>query len=372
MRDRSPWLSSYGGVISCIPMGITDSVGGPHTMPAIRPRRVPVAAVLTVAVLAAIGLAGCSSSQASSGGGSKLSLVAYSVPKPAYDALTSAFDATAQGKGVSWGTSYGASGSQSQAVTNGQKSDYVAFSLEPDMTKLVPKFVDASWNAGPTKGLVSNSVVVIAFRKGNPKQIKGWDDLIKPGVKIVTPDPGSSGSAKWNILAAYTHVLEDGGSDADARAYLKSFFANVVSKPSSGATATTTFLNGTGDVLISYENEAIAARQKGQALDYLVPQESILIQNPAAVTKTAPQAAKDFLSFVESDAGQKIFVSHGYRPVLTDFQIGAVQGANDPSNPFPTVAKLETITNLGGWSAVNKKYFDKTDGIVTKIESGAG
>lgn len=330
-----------------------------------------VAAWLTVASLAAIGAAGCTSS-GKSGDSGQLSLVAYSVPKPAYDALQAAFAKTDQGKGTSFASSYGASGTQAQAVLNGQRADYVAFSLTPDLTKIVPKFVAPDWNSGPTKGLVSDSVVVIAVRKGNPMNIKGWDDLIKPGVKIVTPDPGSSGSAKWNILAAYAHVLQNGGSDEQAQTYLKKFFANVVSKPSSGSAATTTFLNGTGDVLISYENEAIAARQKGKALDYVVPDESLLIENPAAVTKTAPQTAKDFLSFVESAAGQKIFASHGYRPVLSGVTVGTVQGANDPANPFPAVKKLETIADLGGWSAVNTRFFDKTDGIVTKIESGQG
>jgi sulfate transport system substrate-binding protein len=339
-----------------------------------RSRRASAVAVLSVAMVAAIGLAGCSSSGSSKGGSggssTSLSLVAYSVPKPAYDALQTAFGKTAAGKGVTWKSSYGASGDQSRAVTNGQKADYVAFSLEPDMTKLVPQFVDASWNSGPTKGMVSDSVVVIAFRKGNPKGIKGWDDLIKPGIKIVTPDPGSSGSAKWNILAAYTHVLADGGSDADAQEYLKKFYANIAAKPESGSKATQTFLNGTGDVLISYENEAIGARQKGQSLDYLVPSESILIENPVAVTKTAPQAAKDFLSYAESADGQRVLVSNGYRPVLSGTPTTDVKGANDPANPFPTVSKLTTISQLGGWTAVNKKYFDKDTGIVTKIAAG--
>ena len=166
-------------------------------------------------------------------------------------------------------------------------------------------------------------------------------------------------------------MLADGGTDAQAQQYLKAFFANVVSKPTSGANATSTFLNGTGDVLISYENEAIAARQKGQSLDYLVPAESILIENPAAVTKTAPQRAKDFLSFVESADGQQIFASRGYRPVLDGVGAGTVAGANDPAHPFPSVAKLQTIADLGGWSAVNKKYFDKATGIVTRIASGS-
>ncbi len=311
------------------------------------------------------------SSAATSYAGQSVAIVAYSVPKPAYDLLTKAFQATPEGKGVTFTASYGASGTQSTAVSSGQKADYVAFSVTPDLTKLVPSLVSADWNSGPTKGLVSDSVVVITVRKGNPKNITGWDDLIKPGIKIVTPDPASSGSAKWNILAAYTHVLEEGGTEAQAQAYLKSFFGNVVSKPSSGADATSTFLNGTGDVLISYEDEAIDARQAGQSLDYIIPKESMLIENPAAVTASASPAATAFLNYVESAAGQAVFASAGFRPVLPGVAAGTVKGANDPSNPFPTVQKLETITDLGGWTAVNAKYFDKTNGIVTKIESGS-
>jgi sulfate/thiosulfate transport system substrate-binding protein len=302
----------------------------------------------------------------------QLSIVAYSVPKPAYDALTAAFEKTSAGKGVTFKASYGASGDQSRAVLAGQPADYVAFSIEPDLTKLVPKFVDASWNAGATKGLVSESVVVIAVRPGNPKHVTGWDDLIKPGIKIVTPDPGSSGSAKWNILAGYTHVLEEGGTEQQAQSYLKAFFANVAAKPESGSKATQTFLNGTGDVLISYENEAIQARAKGQALDYVVPRESILIENPAAVTKKAPKSAKDFLAFVQSKAGQTLFAGKGYRSVLPGIDPGSVKGANDPASPFPEVAKLATVEGLGGWKAVNQKYFDPTTGIVSKIEGSSG
>ena len=234
----------------------------------VRSSRHRAVAVLAVATAAAIGVSSCSSSAKSSGG--KVAIVAYSVPKPAYDALSAAFKKASDGKGATFSESYGPSGTQSKAVSSGQPADYVAYSLQPDLTKLVPKFVSADWNTGPTKGMVSHSVVVIVVRKGNPKHITGWDDLIKSDMKIVTPDPASSGSAKWNILAAYTHVTKDGGSHADAQAYLKSFFQHVISKPSSGANATTTFTQGTGDALISYENEAIGAKQKGAALDYIV------------------------------------------------------------------------------------------------------
>jgi sulfate transport system substrate-binding protein len=314
--------------------------------------------------------AGAAGSQPATGSGGKVNIVAYSVPKPGYDALEAAFQKTPQGSGVTFAASYGPSGTQATAVTNGQKADYVNFSVGSDMTKLVPKFVDSGWDAGATKGIVSDSVVVIAVRPGNPKHITGWDDLVKPGIKIVTPDPASSGSAKWNILAAYSHVIQDGGTDAQAQDYLKKFFANVASKPSSGSLATSTFLNGTGDALISYESEAIGARQKGQKLDYVIPDDSMLIETPGAVTKDASPAAKDFLSYVLSDAGQQIFASKGFRPAVSSVQAGTVQGATDPANPYPAVKKLETISALGGWTAVNKKYFDKENGIVTKIENG--
>ncbi len=216
---------------------------------------------------------------------------------------------------------------------------------------------------------MSDSVVVIAVRKGNPKHITGWDDLIKPGVKIVTPDPASSGSAKWNILAAYSHVLLQGGTAGAAQTYLKNFFKHVVSRASSGAVATTQFTSGTGDVLISYENEAISTRAKGAAIDYIVPKQSMLIENPAAVTKMAPEAAKNFLSFVESEQGQEIFAANGFRPILPERQDPTtVKGANDPSNPFPKVETARPRSRiLGGWSVVNDKFFGD-NGIVTKIE----
>jgi sulfate transport system substrate-binding protein len=319
---------------------------------------------------AAIGLAGCSSSSAGASG--KVAIVGFSVLKPGYDAVEKAFQATPGGKGVSFSASYGASGSQSKAVASGQPADYVGLSLGPDMSKLVPQFIDASWNRGPTEGIGTTSVVAIVVRPGNPLHITGWDDLIKPGVKIVTPDPATSGSARWNILAAYTHKLQTGGTDADARAFLAGFFKNVVSKPVSGADATTAFLQGTGNVLISYENEAIAAKQAGKQLDYVVPTDTFKIENPVAVTKNASAAAKRFLSYVHSDAGQRVFAAEGFRPLNPADVPARVQGANDPADPFPAVAKLETIEDLGGWPRVNAEFFDPDNGIVSQIEKANG
>ena len=324
------------------------------------------------AVVAAVAAAATLATACSSNGGatsSTVRIVGYSTPAPAYAALETAFQKTSAGKGVKFSQSFDSSGTQSKLVASGHPADYVTFSTEPDMTRLVPKFVSPSWNKNATKGLVTKSVVVMVVRQGNPKHITGWSDLVKPGVKIVTPDPASSGSAKWNLLAAYEQVLQNGGTPAQARQYIAKLFQNVVSKPSSGSDAMSTFLQGTGDVLLSYENEAIGARAQGSKIDYIVPQQDLLIENPAAVTKTAPKAAQSFLNFVLSSKGQEIFASHGYRPAVPGTHIPTVKGANNPSNPFPTPAQLETIAQMGGWAKVDPEFFDSTNGIITKIEA---
>ena len=310
----------------------------------------------------------------SGGGNVQLSLVAFSVPKAANKAIEAAFAKTPQGAGTTWTESYGASGDQSRAVVSGLKADYVHFSLETDITRLVKEgLVAGDWNAGPNKGIVSTSVVVIAVRPGNPKHITGWDDLVKDGVGIVTPNPGSSGSARWNILAAYGHVLANGGTQDDAKAYLKQFFEHTVALPGSARDATTAFLAGTGDVLISYENEAIFARQSGSPLNYVVPDQTLLIENPAAVLKGANPRAKAFLDFVLSDAGQTEFVKKGFRSVGHTIIGVDVEGANDPKSPFSTPSKLMTIgADFGGWTAASKTFFDQDTGIVTKIQQETG
>ena len=302
-----------------------------------------------------------------------LNLVGFSVLKTANKQVIADWNKTSAGTGVAFKQSYGASGDQSRAVLGGQKADLVHLSLEPDVQKLVDaKLVSPSWNQTPTKGIVTQSVVVLVVRKGNPKHIKTWDDLVKPGVKIITPNPSSSGSAKWNILAAYGHVLANGGTEAQARAYLKKLFRNVASLPGSGREATTAFQGGNGDVLLSYENEAILARQSGAAFDYTVPAQDLLIQNPGAVTTKASPQAKKFLAFLTSKTGQTDYANEGFRPLVSGIKLD-VKGANNPTNPFPTPSKLLTIDkDFGGWSAANTKFFDEKLGIVTKIQAQTG
>ncbi|HLU41682.1 MAG TPA: sulfate ABC transporter substrate-binding protein, partial [Microthrixaceae bacterium] len=292
----------------------------------------PLLALVLAVSLAATACGGGSS--ASEDGGSTIRIVGFAVPEAANRAIAEQWTKTPEGRGVEFKTSYGASGDQSRAVADGLEADYVHFSVASDVTRLVDEgLVAEDWDAGPTKGIVSSSIVVFAVRKGNPKGIRTWDDLVQPGVEIVTPNPASSGAARWNALAAWGQVVANGGTEEEAEEYLEKFFANVVSLPSSGRDATTAFLDGTGDVLMAYENEAILARQHGEEFDYLIPSTTLLIENPGAVLIDADPKAEQWLEFVLSEDGQRQFALTGFRPVIDGVDFGEVEGANDPTNP---------------------------------------
>ena len=330
-------------------------------------------AALSLAGLAATTLTACAGTSAAGSDTDSVSIAGFSVMQTANKQVIADFQKTPAGKGVHFTQSYGASGDQARAVIGGLDADEVHLSLEPDVTKLVDeKLVSPEWKDDATKGILTQSVVAFAVRKGNPKHITSWADLTKPGVQIVTPNPGSSGSAKWNILAAWGQVIADGGTEADAQAYLKKFVGNVVAFPGSGHDATTAFEGGTGDVLITYENEAIEGRQAGADFDYVVPDQTLLIQNPVALTDGASPVAKAFLKFQLSTAGQTDYAKQGFRPLDPSIKVD-VDGANDPSNPFPKPKTLLTIDkDFGGWDAANTKYFDEDDGIISKILAAAG
>ncbi|MFL5869170.1 MAG: sulfate ABC transporter substrate-binding protein [Thermoleophilaceae bacterium] len=322
------------------------------------------AALGALAAAALLGLVavGCGGSSDAAGGSGKLTLVAYSTPQEAYQEIIPAFQKTSAGKGVKFTQSYGASGEQERAVEGGLQADVVALSLAPDINKLVKaNLVDASWDKAPYSGFVTNSVVVFEVRKGNPKHIKTWADLVKPGVDVITPNPFTSGGAKWNIMAAYGAQ----GSGSQGLAYLSKLFKNVSVLDKSAREAGQTFSSGKGDVLIAYENEAITAQQKGEKVDYVIPDKTILIQNPAAVTSGAknPTAAKAFVDFLRTDQAQKIYARHGYRsvkPALVD------------KSKFPTPSGLFEITKFGGWSKVNDQFFDPSQGKIAKIFQSQG
>jgi sulfate/thiosulfate-binding protein len=296
----------------------------------------------------------------------QLALVAYSTPQEPYQKIIAAFQKTPQGRNVTFTQSYGASGDQSRAVDSGLKADVVAFSLEPDITRLVKDGIVApDWNSDQYKGMITDSVVALTTRKGNPRHVRTWDDLTKPGVEVITPNPFASGGARWNVMAAYGASSQHGKDDQAGIAYLNDLFHHVAVQDNSARNSLQTFAGGKGDVLISYENEAIFAQQHGQSLDYVIPDQTILIENPVAVTtKTKyPQQAKAFVDFLHTRTAQRIFASAGYRPV--------VDGVTR-SGEFKTPSGLFTINDVGGWTTVNKRFFDPQTGALVDVERKLG
>jgi sulfate/thiosulfate-binding protein len=295
-----------------------------------------------------------------------LNLVAYSTPKEAFATIIPAFQKTAAGKDVQFTQSYGPSESQARAIIAGQPADVVDLSLQPDLDSLVAKgLVAKSWNQNQYHGFVTRSVVVFVVRNGNPKHIKDWEDLIKPGVEVLTPNPFTSGGARWNVMAAYGAMKRKGKTHAQAVKYLDTLFHHVSVQDKSAREALQTFLGGKGDVLLTYENEAKLALAKGQPAYYVIPKATIRIENPVAVLKTTKNqvAAKAFVKFLYSQQGQVLFGQAGYRPVVKS----ALKKFSYPVRPW-----LFTIGYVGGWSKVQTQFFDPDNGVMAKIEKGLG
>ncbi len=328
-------------------------------------KSVGVSLAAAVLAIAALVLAGCGSSSSDSSGGGQIAVVGYSTPQAVYEeGLEPGFQATSAGSGVSFTNSFGASGDQSRAVAAGQPADVVHFSIGSDMTRLVEEGqVAADWEQNKYKGIAQDSVVVIAVRKGNPDGIHSFDDLLSKDVSIVTPNPFSSGSARWNIMAVYGSQIEQGKSPAQALAAVKAVLEKTQAQPGSGRDAMTAFTQGQGDVLLTYENEAIKAEEAGEDVEYVIPEDTIKIETPIAVTKEAGPEAQKFLDYIWSEAGQKIWAENGYRPVNPKLV-----------NPeeFPTPKGLFTIAKFGGWEKVKEQFFEEGTGSVTEIEEELG
>ncbi|MCW2921687.1 MAG: sulfate transporter, periplasmic sulfate-binding protein [Thermoleophilia bacterium] len=331
-----------------------------------------VARVLAPIGAAALIAAGCGSdddsSEAKSGSskatndGAKITLVGFSTPREAHEEIIPAFNKTADGEGVEFEQSYGASGEQSRAVEGGLPASVVHFALEPDVTRLVDAgLVADDWNTGEHKGIVSNSIAVLAVRKGNPKDIKDWDDLIKDDVEVITPNPFTSGGARWNLMAAYGSWTRNGAKPDEALDNLGTLLKNTSVQSKSAREALQVFAGGKGDVLIAYENEVIAAQQKGEDLEYVIPNSTILIENPAAVIENAEDkdAAQAYYDYLLSDDAQKVFGEKGFRP-----EVDSVLEGFD----FETPKDLFTIEDVGGWETVMTEFFDRENGKVADIE----
>jgi sulfate/thiosulfate transport system substrate-binding protein len=326
--------------------------------------RIRIATGVAVVSLAAATAAGAAST------GTNLNLVAYSTPKPVLSKIISDFQATPQGRDASFSQSYGASTSQARAVIAGQPADLVFLSAGDDVNQLVDAgLVSSSWDKQSYSGIEADTVVVFAVRDGNPKHIKGWNDLIKPGVQVITPNPFSSGSAKWNILAAYTAQRHLGKTDAQAQAYVKTLFQHVISQDTSGSNATNTFLSGRGDVLLTYESEAINARLQGKNIQYVIPRQTMVIQLPIAVLQGSSNKdlANKFIQFTKSEPEQEVFGQYGFRPVNP-------VAAKKFAKQFPVRPGMFTIADktIGGWRAADKKWFDLRHGLMVKIEQAVG
>jgi len=349
-----------------------DRGGAADSRAVARPRggtRLLVAGALSATL--ALGVAACGGSSedsGSSGGGTSADVVAYSTPEEAYtDGLEPGFTATPDGEGVEFSNSFGGSGDQSRAVEAGQPADLVHFSLEPDMTRLVDAgLVADDWADNEFDGIVEDSVVVFVTRPGNPEEIQDWDDLVTGDVEVITANPFASGGARWNLMAGYgDQVLTKGKSPEEGLQFLSDLLANTPVQDESARDSLGTFLGGKGDVLLAYENEAIAAEDAGEDIEYIVPDSTLLIETPAAVTTDADPAAQKFLDYLYTDEAQQLWADDGYRPVVK-----SVFEAN--ADKFPVPADLFTIDDLGGWDKVSTEFFDPENGSVAEIEQNLG
>jgi sulfate transport system substrate-binding protein len=319
-------------------------------------------------VVLPLGMAACGGASGDGGGGSGIDVVAYSTPQTVYEeALIPAFQNTPEGEGVEFSTSFGASGDQSRAVESGLPADYVHLPIEPDITRIVEsgQVADDYAKAEENGGVVQTSVVSFIVRPGNPEDITDWDDLLRDDVDVLTPNPFTSGGARWNIMAAYGQAVNNGASDEEALEYVKGVLENTVVQDASARDALNTFLGGQGDVLLSYENEAIGAQNAGEELDYVVPDDTIKIETIAVPTVDSDPAATDFLNFLFSEEGQTLWAENGYRPVNKDVLAQF-------EDEFPIPPGEFTIADFGGWSTVATEFFDPENGKIAEVERELG
>ena len=314
----------------------------------------------------------CAGSAQAQRAGTTVNLVAFSTPKPVMQKLIARFGHNAAGQGVSFTQSYGPSGSQARAIVAGQPADIALLSNALDVDTLADAgLLSKSWNHAPYSGIAADSVVAFVVRPGNPKHIHTWTDLVKPGVQVLTPNPFSSGSAKWNVLAVYGAMRKAGLSDRKALQFVTKLFRHVVSQDSSAANAMNTFLAGKGDVLITYESEAYTAQLAGKHLALVVPRPTMLIELPMVALEHAPSAAKAFISFAHAPKQQAIFAANGYRPVVKS--VLARPDLASWRNKYRTGPTFNVRDRIfGGWRKADKVWFDPDTGRMVGIERVVG
>jgi len=323
-----------------------------------------------VGVSLSVAIASCSggtNQSAKSGGDVELTLVSFAVTKAAHEKIIPQFVEQWQKEHhqkVSFNQSYGGSGTQTRAVIDGLEADIVHLALALDTQKIEKAgLIQPGWQTkAPNEGIVSKSVAAIVTRAGNPKGIKDWADLAKDGVKVITANPKTSGGARWNFLGLWGSVTRTGGDDAKGTAFLTQVFKNVPVLPKDSRESSDVFFKqGQGDALINYENEVILAGQFGEKLPYVIPEVNISIDNPIAVVdknvdKHGTRAvAEAFVKYLYTPAAQREFAKAGFRPV--DSTVG-----EEVAKQYTKIKTLFTVKDLGGWDAIQKKFFD--DGAI--------
>lgn len=332
-------------------------------------------------VLAAIStpvLVSCDRAGDDRGGASvdHLILAAYTVPKEAYEKeIIPAFQKhwlEKTGRQVVIDQSYEASGAQARAVIGGFEADVVALSLEGDVDNVARAgLITHDWKAGPWRGIITRSVVAIGVREGNPKNIRGWEDLTRDDVDVIYPNPKTSGGAMWCVNAVYgaglkmSEAAEGAPSAASARELLKRVQRRVKVMDKSGRESVTTFERGIGDALVTYENEILLRKVQGREMPFVVPDATILIENPAAVVDRNAEKhgvkalAEDFVAFLRTDEAQRAFARYGFRPMSS--QVSA-----EFKDTYPEPPGLFDIEYLGGWTRV-REFLYGPEGVWTQI-----
>lgn len=338
-------------------------------------------------VALAITGAACSSDNSAQAGGDSaagctpsevptLTLAAYSTPREVYGKIIPAFQALWKeehdDQQVIFQESYGGSTTQAANVVNGFEADIVALSLGPDVDVIRDAgLITHDWESETDGGMVSSSIAVLDVRPGNPEGLKDWDDLTQEGVEILTPDPASSGGARWNIVAAYGAAMRgyagvDEGDSAGAQELLKGIFSNVTVLDKSARDSIKNFEAGNGDVAITYENEILTANKAGLPDEMVIPPSTVMIENPVAIVDKnvdkhcVREVAEAFVEFLHSDEAKELYTTVGFLR-STDRDEAAKGGEG-----FPAVEDLFTVDDLGGWDQIADDVFGEADGVFTK------
>jgi sulfate/thiosulfate transport system substrate-binding protein len=307
----------------------------------------------------------------------EITLASFAVTKTAYERIIPKFVEKWKkengGQEVRFRQSYGGSGSQTRAIVDGLEADVAHLALAQDTNRLQQAgLINSGWEKeAPNNAIVARSVVALAVRPGNPKNIKDWADLAKPGIRLITANPKTSGVARWNYLALWGSVTEANGSEDKAKEFVTAVYKNVPILPRDAREATDVFLKqGQGDALLNYENELILSGIEGKVTPYIVPRLNISIDTPVAVVdrnvdkKGTRKVAEAFVSYLYTPEAQREFAKVGFRPALPAIE-------KEFAKNFRPVQKLYTVKDLGGWDAVNRKFFaDKA--IFDQIRAATG